>query len=318
MIRFRPLIGLSSLALAGALAVSGCSDPDTAGNAAANKPAGGGASASTSSLQQNKALHDRLPASVISAGKLTVASFNAQPPWTVPSSDPSKFTGAAADIATALEQVLGVQLQRQALPGLPEILAGIESKRYDFALGPVGDTAKSEKKVDFVDWVKEKVVFAVPRGNPKKLDTLDDTCGVRMGVIAGGSAETVLQDQSKKCTSAGKPAVTVQDFAQQPQAILAVQSGRSDAYFSSEALLTYYVQQSKDALELSATDQDNGFPNFFQGAVFPKDSTELRDVVLDAFKELKAKGVYDQILQKWGLKYSAVDNLGINLVGGGS
>jgi polar amino acid transport system substrate-binding protein len=309
-------IGAVTVAVLAVTAVAACSDPSVNEPASPANSAGGASAAA--SLTEDTALHNRLPANVISAGKLTVASFNAQPPWTVPSADPNKFTGATADIATALQTLLGVQLQRQALPGLPEILAGISAKRYDFALGPVGDSAASEKQVDVVDWVKEKVVFAVPNGNPKKLQTLDDACGLKVGVIAGGSAETVLQNQTTKCKAAGKPAITIQDFAQQPQAILSVQSGRSDAYFSSEALLTYYVQQSKGALSLALTSQDNGFPNFYQGAVFPKDATQLRDVILDAFKELKTKGVYDAILNKYGLTYSIIDNFGVNLVGGGS
>lgn len=301
-------------ALAATVVLTGCSDPSTSGT---SEPPGD-KSASAPPLNEDKALHDQLPSDVLSSGKLSVASFNAQPPWTIPGSDPTKFTGATDDFAAALQTLLGVQLERHALPGLPEILTGIQAKRYDFALGPVGDSASSEKQVDFVDWVKEKVVFAVPNGNPKKLQTLDDACGLQVGVIAGGSAETVLQTQTKKCTDAGKPAITIQNFAQQPEAILAVQSGRSDAYFSSEALLTYYVQQSKGTLSLALTSQDNGFPNFYQGAAFSKDATQLRGVVLDAFKELKEQGTYDAILKKWGLNYSIIDNFGVNLVGGGS
>ena len=51
-----------------------------------------------------------------------------------------------------------------------------------------------------------------------------------------------------------RPAVQVESYKDQPTSILSVQSGRADAFFSSEAPLTYFVKQSGGALELAGTD----------------------------------------------------------------
>jgi polar amino acid transport system substrate-binding protein len=311
---------LTAVAVAAALTVAACSDPSSSssGAAAAGAPAGSSASPASSAattVKEDTTLHNELPASVRSSGTLTVATIDAQPPWAIPASNPTDFTGAANDMSNALADLLGVTLQRAAVPGLSSIVPGIEARRYDFALGPVGDTKTAEPEVDFVDWVKEQVVFAVPKGNPKGLDGLSTTCGLRIAVIAGGESGPILQAQSKKCVAAGKPAVTVQDYSEQPQAILAVQSGRSDAYFSSRALLTYYVQQSQGGLQLAATGSTNGYPaDFYQGAVFPKGSP-LISVFEKAFQELKRDGAYDAILSKWGLGYMSISDFGVNLVG---
>jgi polar amino acid transport system substrate-binding protein len=322
MRRTRGTVILPAAALAGLMAVSACSsdptDPTAPSTPVSGSAGGGSAPSAVPTVPQDAALHNALPGAVKSAGKLTIATINSQPPWAIPASNPNEFTGAASDMASALQQLLGVKFERHAVADLASVVPGIQAKRYDFALGPVGDTVSAEKQVDFVDWAKEKVVFAVPKGNPKKLTSLDTTCGLRIGVIAGGASETILKDQTKKCQAAGKPAVTIQDYAQQPQAILAVESGRSDSYFSSRALLTYYVQQSKGGLELTSEGSDNGYPaNFYQGAVFPKDGSALRDSITKAFQELKKDGTYDAILSKWGLAYMSVPEFGVNLVGGG-
>jgi polar amino acid transport system substrate-binding protein len=310
----RSSISLGALAASALLALTACAEPSTGGSQIEKQAPGRqeAISAIIEKVKFNQDLHDALPQSVLDAGKLTVASFNAQPPWVVPSDNPNEFTGVTADFAGALEKLLGVKLERHALAGLAEIKTGIQAERFDFAFGPTGDSLEAQKTLDFLDWVREHVVFAVPAGNPLGLNTLEDTCGVRMAVIAGGTAELVLKDTNAECVKAGKAPAKILTFAQQPAAILAVQSDRADAYFSSQALLTFYVQQEGSGLELAATKQDNGFPDFFQGAAFPKKS-ELLPVMLDAFRALQEAGVYQDILTEWGLKDAILDEIGVNL-----
>jgi polar amino acid transport system substrate-binding protein len=310
----RSSVVLGAFAVSAMLALSACADPST-GDSQIEEQAPGREEAIAAIIDKvefNQDLHDALPKTVLDAGKLTVASFNAQPPWVVPSDNPNEFTGVTADFAAAFEKLLGVKLERHALAGLAEIKTGIQAERYDFAFGPTGDSVAGQETLDFLDWVREHVVFAVPEGNPLGLNTLEDTCGVRMAVIAGGSAEQVLNDTNTECVAAGKEPAEILTFAQQPAAILAVQSDRADAYFSSQALLTFYVQQEGSGLELAATNQDNGFPDFFQGAAFPKDS-ELLPVMVDAFTALQDAGVYQDILTEWGLEDAVLDEIGVNL-----
>jgi len=309
MNRFALALGVT---LAGTLALTACSEDPSA----PATPTVTDTSTRIPVLQVDAALHDALPDEIKASGKLELATYDSQPPWAIPASDPTAFTGASSDMMAAVAAILGVQLERNAVPGLPEIVPGIQAKRFDFALGPIGDSVAAEKNVDFVDWVKERVVFVVPNGNPKGLSNLDTTCGLKIGVIAGGSAGPILQAQSPKCEAAGKAPIEVQEYQQQPQAVLAVQSGRADAYFASRALLTYFVQQSSGGLQLAAEDETNGYPDtFYQGAVFPKGAEQLRDTILKAFEALKANGAYDAILSKWDLDYMSLDEFGINLLG---
>jgi polar amino acid transport system substrate-binding protein len=259
----------------------------------------------------DQTLRARLPADILKAGYMISVNSGSFPPYIIVN-DTKSMSGASGDLTVALGELLGIRIENETVHGLAGILAGIKSGRYQLAVGPIGDFPDRQAANDFVDYVKEYVVFAVQKGNPKKIASLDDTCGTRISVMAAGSAERVIKAQAEACQKAGKPVLEVQSYPDQPTSILAVRSGRADAFFSSQAPLTYFVQQANGQLELAATGKSNGFEDLFQGTVVPKDS-ELGRVVADAYKVLFANGTYAAIMKKWGLEGNMIDAPGINL-----
>ncbi|WP_274631287.1 ABC transporter substrate-binding protein [Arvimicrobium flavum] len=258
---------------------------------------------------QNEELRARLPQEILDDGKMIAVNNGSFPPYEIITG--TEMTGATKDISTAIGELLGITINHASVAGLPALLSGVNSGRYQFAMGPVGDYPDRQKANDFIDWAREYVVFAVEKGNPSGISSLDTACGKRIAVMAGGSAEKVIKEQSEKCVAAGNPAVEVQSFTDQPSSILAVRSKRSDAFFSSQAPLTYFVQQAKGQLELAGVGQANGFKDIYQGAVVKKDSP-LGGVLHDAFKILIDNGTYGQIMKKWGLENNMIDAPGIN------
>lgn len=263
-------------------------------------------------LSVDQTLHDRLPEEIKTAGKMISVNNGSFPPYEIVKG--TEMSGASADLTEALGQILGVKIEHATVGGLPALLAGVNSGRYQFAFGPIGDFKSREESNDFVDWVQEFVVFAVQKGNPKGITSLDTACGQRIAVMAGGSAERVIQAQVEKCKADGKPLIEVQSFTDQPSSILAVRSKRSDAFFSSQAPLTYFVSQANGQLELTGVGAKNGFDDLFQGAVVPKGSP-LGPVLRDAVKVLMDNGTYAQIMKKWGLENNMIKEPGINLGG---
>jgi polar amino acid transport system substrate-binding protein len=261
----------------------------------------------------NQELRAKLPEEIQKSNKLISVNSGSFPPYEIVA-DTHSMTGASADMAEAIGQLLGVTVSHETVSGFPALLSGIKSGRYQFAMGPVGDFKTREEANDFVDWVQEYVVFAVQKGNPKKIDSLDAACGSRIAVMAGGSAERVIKTQAEKCQSEGKPKLEVQSYTDQPTSILSVRSKRADAFFSSQAPLTYFVQQSDGELELAGVGKSNGFEDLFQGAVVTKGSP-LSEVLLAAIKELMKNGTYAAIMKKWGLENNMISEPGINLAG---
>lgn len=263
-------------------------------------------------LEKDEALHARLPENIRTAGKMISVNNGSFPPYEIVTG--TEMTGASADLTHALGQVLGVTIEHETVGGLPALLAGVNSGRYQFAFGPVGDFKSREEANDFVDWVQEYVVFAVQNGNPKAIASLDTACGNRIAVMAGGSAERVIKAQDEKCQADGKAAIEVQSYTDQPSSILSVRSKRADAFFSSQAPLTYFVSQANGQLELSGVGQKNGFDSLFQGAVVPKGSP-LAEILKDGIQVLMDNGAYAAIMKKWGLENNMIEEPGINLGG---
>jgi polar amino acid transport system substrate-binding protein len=259
----------------------------------------------------NEELRAKLPEEIKTAKKMVSVNSGSFPPYEIVT-DTRTMTGASADVTDAIGQMLGIEIEHASVNGLSALLSGIKSGRYQFAMGPIGDFKSRQDANDFVDWVQEYVVFAVQKGNPKHINSLDDACGARIAVQSGGSAEKVIKAQAEKCATDGKPTLEVQSYNDQPTSILAVRSKRADAFFSSQAPLTYFVQQANGELELAGVGKPNGFDDLFQGAVVAKDSP-LGPVLLGAVKELVKNGTYAQIMKKWGLENNMIAEPGINL-----
>lgn len=303
MKKFIPLL---SAGLIAALALAGC----TADPSSTASPQGGASTSATSAQEKVQALHDKLPAKIKESGVMTSVNTGSFPPYIIV--DANSATGATADIATAIGEILGVTIEHKTVDGLASVLSGMEANRYDLDIGPTGDFIERQKQATFIDWVNEFVVFAVQKGNPQGIVGLETVCGKKIAVQAAGSAEKVIKAQSETCIGDGKAAVDVQSYKDQPSSILAVQSKRADAFFSSQAPLTHFVKESNGALELSGVGQSNGFNDLFQGAIVPNGS-ELADVLLEAFTILQKNGTYESIMKKWGLENNMISELGINL-----
>jgi polar amino acid transport system substrate-binding protein len=260
----------------------------------------------------NEQLRARLPENIRAEGKMVSVNNGSFPPYEIVTG--TEMTGASDDLTEAIGQLLGVKIEHATVGGLPALLTGVNSGRYQFAFGPVGDFKSREEANDFVDWVQEFVVFAVQKGNPKGITSLDTACGNRIAVMAGGSAERVIQVQAEKCKADGKEPIVVQSYTDQPSSILSVRSKRAEAFFSSQAPLTYFVSQANGQLELTGVGKKNGFENIYQDAVVPKGSP-LGPLLLDAIKVLMENGTYAAIMKKWGLENNMIKEPGINLGG---
>ena len=140
----------------------------------------------------NKELQAKLPQDIRDAGKMTAVNNGSFPPYEIVTG--TKLEGATKDFSVAIGQILGVEIGHASVAGLPALLSGINSGRYQFAMGPVGDYPDRQKSNDFVDWVREYVVFAVKKGNPQGITSLDTACGKRIAVMSGGSAEKVIKE----------------------------------------------------------------------------------------------------------------------------
>lgn len=299
---------LRHIVLAGALATatiaSGCAAPDEA----ASSPDGGADTQTTAkALTKDEAIASKLPADIKAAGTVRVASGVSFPPMEYFDTDNKTVLGFDADLGAALGQVLGVKFEFQNT-NFDGIIGGLDAGRYDLSLTSMIDKKSRQETVDFIDYLNSGVAFMVQKGNPKDLKDKLDLCGKTAAVEKSATGDLSVDDISKECQAAGKPAVVKQPFPDQASAVQALQSGRADTVVALDLTLAYNVKQAPNAFEIPA----KPFGTLPVGIPVPKKSPELRDAVQAALLKVIESGTYDDLLAKWNLQNQALKGAPLN------
>lgn len=299
---------LRHLVLVGALstvtAVSGCAAPDATGPAPAATDA---SAAPATTLTKDDAIAAMLPDAIKSAGTVRVASGVSFPPMEFFDTDNKTVIGFDADLGEQLGRVLGVKFEFQNT-NFDGIIGGLNAGRYDLALTSMIDKKERQETVDFVDYLYSGVTFMVAKGNPKGLKEKLDLCGKTAAVEKSATGDLSVDDITKECTAAGKPAVTKQPFPDQASAVQALQSGRADAVVALDLTLAYNVKTAPEAFQVDA----EPFGKLPVGIPVPKDDPKLRDAVQAALQKVIDSGAYDALLAKWNLQDQALKGAPIN------
>jgi polar amino acid transport system substrate-binding protein len=291
---------LAVLALT-ASAVAGCgSSNDNSTSSSSTSPS---PSASTGKDAKVAAL---VPAAVKSKGKLAVAADASYAPNEFIGSDGKTVEGMDADLAKALASVMGLKadVKNQTFDS---IIPGLAAGKYDLGMSSFTDTKEREKTVDFVTYFSAGTSFYAKAQGAPAVNGLADLCGLKVAVEKGTTQADDSNAQSKKCTAAGKKAVSVSVFPDQNGANLALSSGRAQIGMADSPVADYQVKKSNGQFKLLGTP----YGTAPYGIAMSKTS-DLAKPVLAGIKALIANGQYKSILEKWGIASGAISNPVIN------
>lgn len=282
--------GIGVVVVAATLAVAGCG--------------GGGSNASqttATTAKENASIAAEVPGTIRSKGTLVVAADATYAPDEFVGADGKTVEGMDPDLAKALGGVLGLKVD-VVNASFDTIIPGLASGKYDFGMSSFTDTKAREKVVDFVTYFSAGTSFYVRKGGPA-IESLADLCAHSVAVERGTIQADDAAAQSRRCTTAGKPAVTVSVYPDQNAANLAISSGRAEVGMADSPVAARIVEQSDGQFELTGKPY-NTAP---YGIAIHKDSGMARPV-LDALKVLMASGTYESILTKWGIQDGAISN----------
>jgi polar amino acid transport system substrate-binding protein len=332
----RPIYATGAVAIAAVLAVAGCSSSSssssgtssgsasaaapaastpaaaapsaaTSSSAAASAPAGSTA-ASPASSGPDAALAADLPASVKSSGTLNIASDASYAPNEFFDTDGKTIIGMDVDLGDAIAAKLGLKANFENVT-FDAIIPGMAAGKYDLGMSSFTDTKAREATVDFVTYFNAGESLFVQSGNPSKVTGPDlSLCGLTIAVEKGTTEESEVPALSKKCTDAGKKAVTALSTDDQNGANLALTSGRAQVGSADSPVAAYAVKQSNGALVLAG----DSYEDAPYGIAVPKNDGMLDQAVLGALKDLIADGSYTTILTKWGVQTGAITAPAIN------
>lgn len=293
-------MAVATLSLA-AFSLTGCSNPDDP------KPTDPSASASEVSIPQaeaNQEAVDALPEAVRDKGTLIATMSQGSPPLHFMDDDGTTTIGIDAEIAIALGQAMGLDVSIKSGP-FDAIIPGIAAGKFDMAVSQMSPSTERMKVLDFVDYYKSGSGVGVMPGNPKKL-ALDDLCGYKVGVLKGSFQDLKrLPDLSTKCTDEGKEAIIPLTYADMQAPNLALTAGRIDAVYVDGPTLAYAVQQAGQIEVLGELDVSPVSIGFKKGE-------GLEESVALGLQSLVDSGIYQQILDKWGVGSGAISDFAFN------
>ena len=292
----RLLAVAAALAASALIAACGSSSSSTSSSPSTSAAAGGGADA---------AIAATVPPAVKSKG-LVVAADASYAPNEFVAKDGKTVVGMDADLAKAIATVLGVK-SSMINAGFDSIIPGLAAGKYNLGMSSFTDTKDREKTVDFVTYFSAGTSFYTKASGGATINGLADLCGKKVAVEKGTTQADDAAAQSKKCTAAGKPAVTVLVYPDQNGANLALSSGRADLVMADSPVADYAVKQSGGQFKLVG--QTYGTAPY--GIAIPKNSG-LDKPILAAVKKLIANGQYLKILKTWGIQSGAITNPQIN------
>lgn len=306
-VRARVFTGVFSITTAAALSLTGCGSGKTVDDK--------GTTANVS-VGTDAGLNKLLPAAAKQRGFLVMA--------TDPSYAPIEFGKAGGgyqgfdiDLANAIGKVIGIKIRIRKAQ-FDGILAGINSKRYDFAMSAFTDNAEREKGNDFVTYFKAGTSIGVKKGNPKKIKSQADLCGLTVGAEKGTIQATALTKTTAdgavtlkgQCLKDGKKAPKPLLLPNQADVNSAVVSGRADAFTGDTPVVIYQGTLEGGQIELAGKTTDEG-P---YGIAFAKGST-LVPIFQKAITQLMKDGTYTKIIKTWKLEAGAITESKINDAG---
>lgn len=249
-----------------------------------------------------------LPAAVRQRGKLVVGIDPTYPPFEKLSTDQSTIVGLDPDLLAEIGTELGVRMEF-ARAGFDSIIPGLAAGRYDLAISGMTDTAEREQQVDFVDYFDAGGAIVTLKGDP--ITTADlplALCGEKVGVQTGTITVGLSKAASERCTTAGKPAISLQMFPSVPASVLAMSSGRVSYVWTDSVSGAEQVRNGAGRFALI----DDGSQPAHTGIALPKDDKALTSAVQAALQAMVDDGRYRSLLAKYGLLSGAVQQVEVN------
>ena len=282
-----------SVLLAASLALGMTACGSTASSEAASEPAASESTASSeaaSSEAASDATSDTASAEVttVEPGKLIMSTNAAFPPYEMTADDGS-FEGIDVEIAGAIAEKLGLELQIDDMDFDAALLAA-QTGKSDMVMAGVTVTEDRQTVMDFYDSYAAGIqVVIVPEDSD--IASIDDMTGKMIGVQRGTTGD---QYCSASVEDGGFGEENVTRYDNGLTAVQALNNGQVDCVVIDNAPAQEFVAANPGLKIL-----DTEYANEEYAIGVAKGNTQLLDAINTAIAELKADGTIQSILDKY-------------------
>ncbi|MEU5726896.1 ABC transporter substrate-binding protein [Micromonospora sp. NPDC047738] len=254
----------------------------------------------------DSALAAKVPDAIKADGVIKVGTDSTYAPAEFLDNDGKTVIGFDVELFNAVAQKLGLKAEYESAP-FDSILPGVDSGKYEVGVSSFTINAERLKSVNMVSYFSAGTQWATKKGNPGGVDP-DNACGKKIAVQTGTVQVDDITARSKKCTDAGKPAITVDQYQAQSDATAAVVSGKDEAMLADSPVGAYAVKQSNGQLELLG----DIYESAPYGYAVKKDQQAFAEVLKEAVQAVITDGSYKTALEKWGVEGGAVTSSELN------
>ena len=265
------------------LAACGGSASTASSEAASSEAA---SSEETSEAASSEAASDSADAAeltTVTAGKLTMSTNAAFPPYEMTADDGS-FEGIDIDVAAAIADKLGLELQVDDMDFDAALLAA-QNGKSDMVMAGVTVTDERQKVMDFSDTYAEGIQsIIVPEDSD--IASVDDLAGKTIGTQRGTTGYIYCTDDF------GEDSVVAYDNGL--TAVQALNNGQVDAVVIDNAPAKEFVAANTGLKIL-----DTAYAQEDYAIGVAKGNTALLDAINGALEELQADGTLQSIVDKY-------------------
>lgn len=247
-----------------------------------------------------------VPAAIKSDGKIAVGVDASYPPNEFLNTDGKTVIGWDREAFDAVAAKLGLKTEWVS-GNFDAIIPGVQSGKFETGVSSFTINAERLKQVNMVSYFNAGTQWATKKGNPNGIQP-DAACGKKIAVQKGTVQVDDLDKRSKTCTSAGKPAIKVDQYVKQEDATAAIVSGKDEAGLADSPVMAYAVKQTNGQLDLLGEIYDAA-P---YGYVVGKDQQQFAQAISEATKALIADGTFNKVFQKWGVQAGAIQQSVVN------
>lgn len=260
----------------------------------------------TPSTSKDAKLAAMVPSSVSSDGTITVGTDSTYAPSEFLAADGKTVEGFDVDLFNAVGAKLGLKTKWVSAP-FAGLIPSVQSGKYEIGVSSFTINPDRKKVVDMVSYFSAGTQWATKKGNPTGIQP-DNACGKRVAVQKGTVQVDDITAKSKKCSSAGKAKITIDQYQGQDQATSSVVSGKDDAMLADSPVAAYAVKQTNGQLETLGAIYDSA-P---YGYAVKKAQGQYAQALAGAVNALIQDGTYKKILDKWGVAQGAIPTAAVN------
>lgn len=270
-----------AMAVVMALGLSACGGSNSAASSSATGSVSGSASGSVS--------NGDAAFTTVTPGKLTMSTNASFPPYEMVADDGS-FEGIDIEVAGAIAQKLGLELQVDDM-GFDACLQAAQTGKSDIVMAGVTVTEERQAVMDFSNSYANGVqVVIVKEGSP--IQTVDDLANANMIGCQMGTTGYIFCSDTPENGGFGEDHVTPYDDG--AAAVQALMNGQIDAVVIDNKPAQEYVAANPGLKIL-----DGEFTNEDYAIGVAKGNTALLDAINDALEELSNDGTIQSIVDKY-------------------